>query len=208
MDRQRIIDIAREALGELDSHDGRERGFVFRHGLAVARLAVNLSRQVQADVDVSDEVLFCGGLFHDCAKDSPDHAAAGARKVRRLLADELPPDDIDAVAHLVEHHNDRGKPTHAAAVHVLQDADVLDHLGAQNIWLAIYFAATHDRDLAETVAFYRHEQADGDHETARASLNFETSRREFDRRIAVTDAFYAELEHENVGGLGEPPCET
>ncbi len=206
MDRQRIIDIAREALDELESHDGRETGFVFRHGLAVAQLAVNLSRQVQADIDVSEAVLFCGGLFHDCAKGQPNHAAAGAKEVRRLLDGQLSAADIEAVAHLVEHHNDRGNPTHAAAVHVLQDADVLDHLGAQNIWLAIYFAATHDRDLAETVAFYRHEQTDGYHEAARASLNFAASRREFDRRVGITDAFYAELEHENAGGLGVPPA--
>ncbi|MBS3820989.1 MAG: HD domain-containing protein [Planctomycetes bacterium] len=205
MNRQQVIDIARAAFGDMQSDDGREAGFVFRHGQAVAKLAVHLARRIDETLDVSDDVLFCGGLFHDCAKGGPKHAAAGADRAGELLAGQLSPQDVDAVAHLVAHHNDRGNREHDVAVRILQDADVLDHFGAQNIWLAIYFAAAHDRDLRDTTAFYRHEQADGYHAGARASLNFEVSRREFDRRVAITDAFYAELDHENAGGLGSPP---
>jgi HD superfamily phosphodiesterase len=204
MKRQQIIDIARADFGDVVSHEGREPGFIFRHGQAVAALSVTLAREVDEAIDVSEDVLFCGGLFHDCAKTRSNHAAAGAKRVRKLLAGKLPSDDLAAVAHLVEHHNDRNDPDHVTAVKVLQDADALEHFGAENVWLAVYFAATHGRDLPDTIRFYRHEEKDGYHAKVRASLNFEVSRCEFDRRIAFSDAFYAELEHENSGGLGTP----
>jgi [protein-PII] uridylyltransferase len=51
-------------------------------------------------------VLYIAGLFHDIAKGrGGDHSTLGARDARRFCREhELPPQDVDLVAWLVEHH--------------------------------------------------------------------------------------------------------
>ena len=129
-----------------------EPGYRWYHGVRTAKLAGLLAEQMQLDVD--KDILELGGLLHDVGKAGyrgPDpHGIRGARLIRAEIAHLFPPDKLERVASIVANHYQRpnskywrGKeaPEFPAEVLLVQDADILDHLGANAIWLAFRYGA-------------------------------------------------------------------
>ncbi|HOX40431.1 MAG TPA: HD domain-containing protein [Candidatus Brocadiia bacterium] len=217
MDVGKIIPIAREAMAGRKAHPVRERGFILHHGMRVGRLAVNLldvihgldgcgmkpAGELRAGATgnpsgYSDrDILFIGGLFHDVGKGFGSHADMGAQLVRCLLKDVCAPDEIEQVAFLVRNHNRRDGSLPLPA-RTLQDADVLDHVGAQMVWIAFQYSANTESAPEDCVRYYFSEEHVKYLKELRDSLNFDQSREAFDLRrveeIRFFERFRAELD--------------
>ncbi len=201
MNRDRLLDIAREAMAGRKTHRGRERGFVFHHGRRTARLALSLHEALGRPEGLDPDGLFAAGLFHDVGKGAPAHHEAGARAARALLAGEVDAEALERIAFLIENHSHRGRPELPLDVHVLQDADLLDHFGAPMIWLLVSFAASHGRSPRATLAYYHGEVHRRHLEGSRAALNLPAALRAFDARRRLELDFLARLEAEEDGAL-------
>jgi len=103
MDRERVIQIARAAMGHNRTHPARERGYVFHHALRTARIALALVERIDEapTLEASEDEVFAAALFHDVAKGEEPHNEAAARCVGELLTDER----TAAVARIVREHN-------------------------------------------------------------------------------------------------------
>ena len=82
---------------------------------------------------------------------------------------------------------------------IVQDADILDHFGANALWLDIRRSVAEARNQAETIDFY---YCDTAWQTeAQQSVNFTESRIELLRRIRFQETIYEEWRLEQQGLL-------
>ncbi|HEY3266269.1 MAG TPA: HD domain-containing protein [Armatimonadota bacterium] len=200
MDRHNIVEIARSAMGGRKGLLTRETGYLFYHGHRVAEIAMRLAAAVE-DLDVEADVLYAAALFHDVCKGFPSHAETGAELARILLNEAFEPDSLNDVARLIGLHNKRREGHESAGVRVLQDADVLDHVGAQSAWLCFLYNAYTEGGPVAAADYYQSEENARFLSGMRDSLNFERSREAFDRRIAVESAFFQRFRDELNGEL-------
>lgn len=200
MDRNRLTGIARMHMGAQKSHQTRERGFIYYHGLRTAKLALHLSLRIPETVGVDEDVLFAGALFHDLGKGGPEHNVAGAVRAMSILNGACGKDELRAVAELIEHHNLRDRsPALPVASRIVQDADILDHMGGQMVWLSLFWSANHDRGPDETLEYYYSEEHQAYIERLRSLLNFDAAVAEFDSRRMLQETFFKRLGEEMEG---------
>jgi len=202
MDKQRLIRIARMAMGQRKVTPEREMGYVFHHCLRVAGIAAALWEQLGRRADIDPDILFAGALFHDVAKGTEPHSRLGALTVAELLASELAEPQLQQVARVVREHNSRKQSWDCLpASQIVQDADVLDHFGAQSVWLVVGYAAVHDEPPEACLEFYLGPDHQDEIARRRKGLNFEVSRESFDRRVAFERRFFERLADEQAGRL-------
>ena len=69
---------ASEILLGMVSHERREPGWAYRHGLRTANLSLWLRERLFPEEAGMDDILYTAALFHDCAKDDEaDHGRGG-----------------------------------------------------------------------------------------------------------------------------------
>jgi len=191
MNRAKCIQIARSAMAGRKAHPAREKGYTFHHGLRTAGIALRLRGQVSQTMEVSEKLLFLGGLFHDVGKGREPHNHSGADAVVGLLGEELTGEEIEAVGRIIREHNQQ----------IVQDADLLDHFGAHGVWLCLHYSANRDRTDAQTLKYYNSTDHQAYQAKSRKTLNFEISRLSFDRRISLERQYMDRLAVEADGGL-------
>ena len=182
MDKEKIRMLAKKYMRERKTHREREIGAVYFHGLRVEKGAVELRRMLTED-DSWDDRLRCAALFHDVGKGIGKHAHTGALLAADLLGDELTEEETRDVTALIEAHQDRkpGTDGHSFWQKILQDADLLDHYGAQGIWMCCCYYASHEEEMNQVPDFYDTEWPKQMKEH-RALLNFDVSREIFDEK--------------------------
>jgi HD superfamily phosphodiesterase len=200
MNRAAVQAVAHELLAGRKPNAQRESGYLLHHGRRVAALAESLAKAIGEPLDVAGDVLYAGALLHDAGKGMARHAERGAMLVRDALAGAEAGNaaEIDAAAELVRLHCRRGEPCGVAAK-VVQDADALDHFGAQNVWLTISYSASMDRSPTEALAYHRSDAEKTHRDRRRASLNFESSREAFEQRVGIEDRFFSRFAAETDG---------
>lgn len=194
-----LIEIARRELADKQAHSGRERGYLFHHGLRTARLALWLAGQIGEDAGQPDEVLLAAGLLHDCGKGHNDHHLVGAARARELLAGAMPDEQVAAACEIIAAHNQRGNSDQSAAIRIIQDADVLDHHGAQHVWLGIIWNTAHGEPIDELARYHFGDENQRWVDYGERSLNFDASRAEFSVRRTFQERFFARFAEE-LGG--------
>ncbi|MFN8475112.1 MAG: HD domain-containing protein [Anaerolineae bacterium] len=179
--------------------EGAERGegpfnYRWEHVRAVVRLAGWLARELDADADVVEAAAW----LHDVCKAQPQHALAGAREARRLLAEtDFPQERIDRVADAIEKHAGlfRETPVEPLEAAVLWDADKLSKLGATAFlhWLAVGYLSSNSTEalMAENEEWLREVQP-----RMAASMNTGPARAEARRRLSAMQDFHAALARE------------
>ncbi|MFN8498373.1 MAG: HD domain-containing protein [Anaerolineae bacterium] len=190
---------ARAAAYDAAMAEGAERGegpfnYRWEHVRAVVKLAGWLARALDADADVVEAAAW----LHDVRKSAPEHALAGAREARRILADtDLPREQIAQVADAIEKHEGlfRETPVEPLEAAILWDADKLSKLGATAFlhWLAVGYLS-HDSTealMADNEAWLRSVQP-----RMAASMNTGPARAEARRRLRAMGAFHAALARE------------
>ena len=192
-------EVARDAAYEAAMAEGAERGegpfnYRWEHVRAVVKLALWLARQLDADTDVVEAAAW----LHDARKAEPEHAVAGAREARRILAEtDFPLERIERVVDAIEKHEGlfRETPVEPVEAAILWDADKLSKLGAMAFlhWLAVGYLSNDSTEAlmaenAEWVTDYQPRIA--------ASMNTGPARAEARRRLSAMQDFHAALTRE------------
>ena len=202
MDRQKVIEIARSAMARRRTAETREAGYIFHHGLRTAHIAMGLADRVDGALDMHRDILFAGAVFHDIGKGTEPHNETGADMAAERLSGHCDDSEIAAIAGIIRQHNQRRRAAECTpAARVVQDADILDHCGAQEIWLAFHWNAAHDQTPRESLAYANGTRKQRWNTGARAALNFEASRRALDERLAFQRAFWKKFAEEMDGAL-------
>ena len=200
MDYEALDHLAARLMAKRKPHAQRERGSIYFHGQRVSRGVIQLRKLVTSDNN-HDPYLRVAGLFHDVGKGMEPHAHIGAVLMKDLLRPYMAPDEVDEVVRLIDVHDDR-KPDsdkHDLPVRLLQDADLLDHFGTQEIWMCFSYYATHERGVSEALDFYRNDYKKSVNRQ-RKLLNFEESRRIFEEKYRFQRDFIKRLKVESEGG--------
>lgn len=197
MDQQRITAIALEHMGQRKT-DYREAGYVFHHGRRTAQIALHLADRVRGAVD--RDVLYAGALFHDVGKGDRPHNEAGALVARSLLEGACTPSEVAQICQIVRQHCLRKLPNdYSLATRLVQDADLLDHVGPMWIWYHVSWNALNGRTIDDALAYVYSEA----HTLQRAEplLNLDASIAMYDERVAFERSFIAEFERVHRQGV-------
>jgi uncharacterized protein len=194
MDIKIIKQIAERAMSQRIAPPTREPGWIYHHGLRTARIALWLREELSSDVD--PDVLSVGALFHDLGKDCEPHNETGAALSRELLREHCSAEELEDITAIIRLHNQRKQPNkYPPAVTIVQDADSLDHVGAIDVWMAFYWSGVHRETFRDHQAHFRSQKNQDYRQNLRENLNYEVSRKEFDRRIAFEDDFFQTFRH-------------
>lgn len=207
MDMKRIEEIAYRQMGERKELKSREPGWLYYHGLRTAKIACQLCRAMNVDDDA--DILYVGALFHDIGKGIEPHNITGAEEVRRLLANKCESDKLDTICQIVELHNQRhDSAKHPLLARIVQDADLVDHVGPISPWLAFYWSGTYSESMQDHVTFASGEECRAYINGMRKHLNFDSARKMFDRRIQWEHEVMSTIREVYFNGLwGEETAE-
>jgi uncharacterized protein len=200
MNIEHIKELARRLMIEQKGHIEREIGYIFYHGMRTAEICMNLLNSIDHSLNIDRNTLYAGAILHDVAKGLEPHAEIGSAIVKKSLEGKLPEKTVETVAELVRMHNKRGK-SEKTAEKLIQDADLLDHFGAQNIWLCFHYSAAHNEPGEQALEYYRSEKNRRFIQWCRQILNFDVSREVLERRLSFEQAFFGRFERELKGEL-------
>lgn len=199
MDFLKLEKIAENFMKNRRFHQYRETGSVYYHGARVARGTLQLRRLTTDDAG-HDDILRCAAMFHDIAKGMKPHSYYGAMLVRDILKDELTPYEMDEVCRLILAHGDRrpAREVHDLWVWLIQDADVLDHVGTGEIWMSCIHSAYMGKPITDMLDWYT---CGFDEQMAkyRSRLNLGVSREIFDSKVDFERQFIRRLMVESTG---------
>lgn len=172
------------------------------HCKRTANLALQLRQAVGAPEEL-DDLLYLAGLFHDVSHDSASHdlhEEAGAKRVCQLLTGKVETTLLQQASAIIRVHDDRRQNDgRSTALHLVQDADMLDHFGTLEIWANFGYAALHGESLQNSLDFYQ--KASEKREHYMQLLHFDAARQELARKLAFEMQFYAYAARESAGGL-------
>lgn len=204
MDFEQLDQLARKLMKKRKSHVERELGSVYYHGRRVSRLVCELRARVVPEDASMDEVLRLAGLFHDLGKGVEPHARYGAVLFREAMRDcDVPPEAVESAARLIAAHCDRrpNEPVHDVWARLLQDADLLDHIGTYTIWMDFNWCAYREEGVDE--ARKRLSSIEEYISSNRALINFPQSLEVYDDKSDFLRQFVARLDWESRGKLTE-----
>ena len=199
MDRDAVYNLAKQLMERSCAQPGRERSYILHHGLRVAREAIDLNRCLKLRAD--EDLLWAAGLFHDSGKGLEPHWISSKALVLEHLAPLADSEEaLDRIAYLVRYHAKRSDPALLTTeLKLLQDADILDHRGCMQIWLAVGGAVSEGRDPEQIAAEWDGQQRRQRRAQFRDMLHFDESKRRFDERLARETAFYNAVKAEISG---------
>ena len=200
MNIEKVELIAREQMETLVSYLEREPGWLYYHGRRTARLSLWLSSELGAQVD--QDVVYAGALFHDIGLGSEPHNQTGAVRTRELLVDFATPPELEAICEIVERHNRRHDPTAPLAARIVQDADLLDHVGLVGIWTTIYANGANALHFEHHQRTHLSEQRAAALYAMRRDLNFGAAKKLFDARVIEERAFFDRFHRAYLHGDG------
>lgn len=185
MNVQRIEQIAQAEMAGCRS-DTREPGWILYHGQRTGKLAVVLAQKLNYDVDC--DVLYTAGLFHDIGKGNDSHNEAGAHLTRSLLSGIATSSELDEICDAIRCHNQRKKSdSFSDYVKLVQDADLIDHVGLIDVWMAFYWSGHHGESIHDHIAYYKGEECRRWRAYMRTHLNYDVSQQMFEERIQLED---------------------
>ena len=200
MDLGLIKEKAWQSMGKRHSHPDREPGYAFYHGQRVAKIAVKLRELVLPDQDRDDDVILVGSWFHDVGKGIEPHWDYGALICREILKGHCPSVKLEQIVEIVGGHTLRRTKEYPHYVKLVQDADILDHFGSQEIWLNFWHSAYRRETLEHSLGFYRDSYAENV-QRVRALLNYPESVEFFDEKDDFVRDFIERFVKEAEGRL-------
>ncbi len=205
MDFDRLDALAQKLMKKRKAHPMREPGSIYDHGQRVAKLVLTLRRSVVPDDDSMDDILRLAAMFHDVGKGIEPHAAFGAPIMLQAVRDIVSESEAREAARLIEAHCDRRptEPVHDTWARLLQDADLLDHIGTYNIWMDIQYYAHSGGGVADEAEFLR-ENAGSYAAHHRTQLNFPVSVEIYDDRVGFYLEYARRFQAESRGEIYRP----
>lgn len=204
MNLEEIRRIARENMEKRRAHLDREPGYIYNHGLRVANLSGELMSLITGNPGLFDPLLYIGALFHDIGKGLVPHNEVGAGITRDLLSVHCTPEEIEGVCDTVRFHCIRKHGLDLTDGQMaVQDADMIDHFGTQEVWLNFLYNAYRNRGQRDVIDFWRGDEFKQMVIRMRELLNFDVSIAVFDDRVAFHGEFLQRFELEAEGRLPE-----
>lgn len=198
--------VAWENMGTRRVHKEREIGYIYYHGLRTANIAGEILYLVHGKREDFDEIMFTGSLFHDVGKGFGIHNEAGAAIARHLLGDLCAQDKLDKICKIVRLHCIRDhRLDFSNQIRAVQDADIIDHYGTQQIWLGISRAAHHGETSADILGHWSGDEFRNHLDELRELLNFQESLSIFNERIDSARQFIDRFRVESEGRLFAGP---
>ncbi len=205
-----IREVLCAALAEKSSHVWKEPGNKYEHGLRTARLALLLKAQLGiTDTQVPPDLLTVAAWFHDVCNsaDESDHENAGADLLPSLIGRYCTPDELNAVQEIIRVHDTRIKnaslderlQTYSHAVLLLQDADLLDHLGTYSIWATFSDLVYRHKTPEDYVIPFENGAFDRWAQSWRIKMNYPLALQYFDEKINYEKDFAARMKRELSG---------
>lgn len=200
MDLEKIKELAWETMGHRQANPQREPGYIFYHGQRVGKIALQLRELVFPFQDQDDGVILVGSWFHDVGKGIEPHWEYGALVVERILEEHCSSKQLEQIVEIVGNHTLRKEKQQPDYVQLIQDADILDHFGTQEIWLNFWHTAYARQNMDYALEFYDvkyHKQV----EKVRGLLNYQQSVEFFNEKDRFVCSFVERLRLEGIGGL-------
>lgn len=202
MDTKLLEEIACKKMGKVRAHLEREPGHIYYHGLRVAKLSINLRKIIFPVESSFDDVIYAGALFHDIGKGIEPHSETGYAVVKHILQEYCEPDELNNVSEIVRYHCKRVFPNdYPFWIKIVQDADVLDHMGTTEIWLNFLYSAYEGRSIDRSLEWYRGDEVKRHLEKMRNALNYNESKEIWDEKVKFVDLFVNRLVIEADGGI-------
>ncbi len=189
MDLKRITELAYDSMAKRKAHNSREKGFIFYHGERVAKLAVNLRKQLEPNNASLDPLIYTGGLFHDVAKGIEPHSERGAVLIKEILKNEVNEEEMSIISEIILMHNKRKQPELPFYIKIIQDADVLDHFGSFEIWLKFMYSAHNGETVLDALNTWNSDWFEEYKQKCRQSLNYQLSKEIFDQKTRFFNEF-------------------
>jgi uncharacterized protein len=199
MDIERIERVARAEMADSRS-DTREPGWILYHGQRTGKLAVALAKELNRELDY--DLLYTAGLFHDVGKGRERHNEAGARMATKLLSGIVTTSELEVICSVARFHNQRKKSnSYSDYIRLIQDADLIDHVGLIGVWTAFYWSGYHSETIHDHIAFYDGEEHRGFLKYMRNHLNFDASRQILEDRINLEEDFIGRFQKVYFHGM-------
>jgi len=201
VDLQFLEEMAKKYMGKRQTHNSREKGFVFNHGRRTGLLARNLRPYVDENGSF-DDLIYIAGLYHDIGKGIEPHAWSGEILAREILKDHLGKKELEVVLEIISKHNTiiHGDQ-HPFYVKLIQDADLLDHMGTLEVWSKFGYSFRRGESIEDTLKYW----AGGFYQEQlvkwRNRLNYKQAKKIFNERMEFLDQFIKRLEKENNGEI-------
>ena len=187
-----IAKIVSDEMAHKRSRKWNEIGDKYFHGQRVAKLAVRLRELIFPQLTDKDDILTVAAWFHDICNGHPKfhkiHGKKGAELVRELLANHCTAAELDEICAIIAAHDDRITESDSLSLKLQQDADHLDHFGADEILEECSYTAVHELSRIATITELQRRIEDKG-EIWRNQLHFKLSRRIFDEKHAFVGAF-------------------
>ena len=203
---EEIRDIAEKSFGTKRSHIWKEPGNKYEHGIRTAKLLFHLRDAMGESLGElpADEVLTVAAWFHDICNGQEHHEEAGEQLLPSLIGHLCTEEELAAVCDLVRVHDSRcssPKKELSDGVLLLQDADLLDHLGTYSIWITFCeFCHLHKTPMDYAVQF-ENGVFDRFVNRHRTLVNFPVSLTVFDEKIQYEKDFASRMMRELRGEL-------
>lgn len=202
MDIESISRLAYVKMGDSRAHSHREKGFVYYHGLRVAKIALNLRKLIIPNENSHDDIIYISSLFHDIGKGIEPHAETGSAMANELLKEYCTQNELRSICEIIAKHNDRDPMNEQNKIlELVQDADLLDHSGTMEIWINFLYHAREDMNVNDSLAWYSSGEWDAYINKSKGFLNFKESKMIFNEKISFVNDFIERLKVENDGGF-------
>lgn len=164
-----------------------------------SREAIDLNRCLKLRAD--EDLLWAAGLFHDSGKGLEPHWISSKALVLEHLAPLADSEEaLDRIAYLVRYHAKRSDPALLTTeLKLLQDADILDHRGCMQIWLAVGGAVSDGRDPEQIAAEWDGSSGASAERSSGTCCTLTNPSGRFDERLARETAFYNAVKAEISG---------
>lgn len=200
MDFASIKAQAWKMMGKRLSHSGRETGYIYYHGQRVAQTALQLRELIFPKQSQDDDVILVGGWFHDVGKGIEPHWEYGAILAEQILRGYCPQPQLTQIVQIVAGHTLRKEREYPYYVQLVQDADILDHFGTQEIWLN-FLTTVHNGGSVNSSLEYFDTKYTEHVEKVRSLLNFPQSVDIYNEKDRFVQGFMERFRLESTGDL-------
>lgn len=118
------------------------------------------------------------------------------------MKEECSPEELVDIAEIIRCHNlrnsDEDWPRH---IKIVQDADMLDHMGTMDVWLNFIYQAYDEKSVNESIGFFNNKEYENYLKECRRKLNYDISKKIFDDRVEFIYEFIRRLSIEGKGGI-------
>ena len=188
--RDGILAVLAREMASKSSHEWKEPGNKYEHGIRTAKMTLGLRDLIfpgTEDPALDADILTVAAWFHDICNGQDDHERAGAELLPSLLGELCTDDELSAVCDLVRMHDHRTsepEKTLPDAVKLLQDADMLDHLGTYDVWITFSEFAYRHKTPMDYAEQFENGVFDRFASHWRCRINYPASLEIFDEKIA------------------------